>query len=579
MSTPAATGAGSPRLSVQNVSVTFGPNRVLKDVSLEVQPGEIHGLIGQNGSGKSTLAKVLTGLYTPDAGASVSVDGTALDLPVRPDEATAAGVAVVHQSLGLVGDLTVLENMRVGRMKASRVLRRIDWRRERAEAAAVFERMGRQLPLDAKVSSLREDERAIVAIARALQDLHPGEGLIIFDESTRSLGRRSLEQFFAIVDEIVATGTSVLMITHRLEEIVDAADRVTILRDGVAVQSGLKAEGLQERDLAALMLGESIVDLEQRTPAAIDDSRAGTSLKGLSGLGVRGVDLEIKAGEVLGLTGLSGSGYDDVPYLVSGASPATAGELHVDGRPVKLRKLSPVAAMRAGIALVPEGREHAGLAMNLSVAENMAFPLTSRASAVLAPLKAKDEATLVSSWIEKLDVRPVAPQALLKNFSGGNQQKVLMGKWLATAPSLLVLHEPTQAVDVGARHTIVSAIRQAAAEQGCAVLVAGSDENELALLADRVLIFGDGEVRQELTGEITPDAIVAAIYANGSRARLRTRPSGADGTGGTGGTGTQGAAGTDTAGTPGEQGTQGEPRDVGQVNDDAAAPAPAGGAA
>ncbi|MGC3992824.1 MAG: sugar ABC transporter ATP-binding protein [Propionicimonas sp.] len=519
----ATPAAAAPRLDVGSLSMTFGSNRVLKDVSLQVRPGEIHGLIGQNGSGKSTLAKILTGLYTPDPGASVAVDGEPLPLPIRPVESRRRGVAVVHQTLGLVAESTVLENMRVGRLKGSRWLRKIDWKRERAEAEAVFERLGRAVPLDAAAGTLREEDRATVAIARALQDVHAGTGLIIFDESTRSLGRPSLEHFFGILDEIVATGTAVLMITHRLEEVVDAADRVTVLRDGAVVESGRPVAGMVEADLTAMMLGRNLGDLtdreEFRAPAGSEPVR----IEAVSGLRVRDASIEIQPGEVVGLTGLGGSGYDDLPYLISGASPATAGTVRLPGRELAVPRLTPSAAAAAGIALVPEGRDYSGLAMSMTVAENASFPQTSRSTRPLGPIDAGGERRLVGEWMERLDVQPRAPQAVVGTLSGGNQQKVLLAKWLATEPSLFVLHEPTQAVDVGARHTIVETVRQAAAN-GCAVLVAGSDENELSLLCDRVLIFAEGRIRQELkAGEIGPDEIVHAIYATGSRSKLRQR--------------------------------------------------------
>lgn len=518
MTDPAVTRA--PRLSVESVSVTFGRNRVLKDVALDVRPGEIHGLIGQNGSGKSTLAKVLTGLYTPDAGARVSVDGRELRLPVRPDESRDRGVAVVHQSLGLIPESSVVENMRVGRLRGSRFWRRIDWKHERAEAARVFERLGRSVPLDAPVSSLREDERATVAIARALQDVHPGEGLIIFDESTRSLGRPSLEHFFAILDEIVSTGTAVLMITHRLEEIVDAADRVTVLRDGRVVEGGRDTAGMSEADLTALMLGRELVDLETRgSPASVAGADP-IRVRSVTGLNVHDVSFSVAPGEVLGLTGIGGSGYDDVPYLITGVSPATDGVVELPGTTLAAPGLTPARAAEAGIALVPEGREYGGLAMSMTVAENATFPQTSRARRPLGRIRRGEEQAMVAEWLDRLDVQPPAPQAVVGTFSGGNQQKVLMAKWLATEPTLFVLHEPTQAVDVGARHTIVSTVRKAAGD-GCAVIVAGSDENELSLLCDRILVFSEGRIRQEITGAASPDDIVHAIHATGARTRLR----------------------------------------------------------
>ncbi|GAA2229327.1 sugar ABC transporter ATP-binding protein [Herbiconiux moechotypicola] len=512
-----------PRLEVESLCMTFSNNRVLRDVAIDVRPGEIHALIGQNGSGKSTLAKVLTGLYEPDPGTRVMVDGVGLRLPVRPREARERGVAVVHQSLGLIEGRSVLENMRVGRLQASRLLRRIDWKRERAAAEAVFQRLGRSVPLNAEVGSLREEDRATVAIARALQDAEPGSGLIIFDESTRSLGRRSLEHFFQILDEIVSTGTAVLMITHRLEEVVDAADRVTVLRDGRVVEAGREVEGLNEAALTAMMLGRNLIDLERRSPGTATVDAPAVTVEGLTGLGVRDVALTVAPGEVLGLTGLAGSGYDDVPYLLSGVTPAESGTLDLGGQRLDVPGLTPATAIDAGIALVPEGREHAGLAMSLSAAENAVFPASSRSTRPLSRLDRAGELARVSEWMDRLDVRPRQPKALVKTFSGGNQQKVLLAKWLATSPALFILHEPTQAVDVGARHTLVAAIRSAASN-GCAVLVAGSDENELALLCDRVIVFGEGSVRQELSGDLTPDGIVEAIYSNGSRTRLRHTP-------------------------------------------------------
>ena len=511
-----------PRLSVDELAITFGSTRVLHGVSFDVRPGEIHALIGQNGSGKSTVAKILTGLHTPDPGGSVAVDGAALSLPVTPSEARARGVAVVHQSLGLVHDATVLENSRLGRLTGSRFLRRVDWARERKATAAVFERLGVSVPLDAPVGSLREDQRATVAIARALQDLHPGTGLIIFDESTRALGREALEHFFQMLDGIVSTGTAALLITHRLEEVVEAADRVTVLRDGRVVEAGRSVSGMDKTGLASLMLGRNADDLEQRGAPALVSGRPPVRVEQLSGLRVRDLSFDVAPGEVVGITGLGGSGYDDVPYLLSGVTRARSGSVVLADRTVDVRRLDPARAVAAGIALVPEGRERAGLALGMTLTENLAFPQTSVARRPLAPLRSGTERTLACSWIDRLDVRPPRPDVVVGTMSGGNQQKVLLAKWLATDPQVLLLHEPTQAVDVGARHTIVEAVR-AAAREGRAVVVAGSDENELALLCDRVLVCSDGSIREELTGDLTPERVVTAIYTNGSRTRLRQR--------------------------------------------------------
>ncbi|KPM54045.1 ABC transporter [Frankia sp. R43] len=572
-----------PRLRIDRISKTFGRARVLREVGLDLHPGEIHGLIGQNGSGKSTLAKVLTGYHAPDPGGQVLVDGTLLRLPIRPLDARAHGLAVVHQSLGLVNDYTVVENLRAGRLRASRFSRRIDWRHELAEAREVLDRFGRSVPLEARVGSLPEEDRATVAIARAIQDAREGSGLIIFDESTRSLTRRSLERFYEMLDEVVSSGTAALVITHRLEEVVDAADRVTVLRDGCAVESGLPTAGLREADLAELVVGhrpQVARDVPThrlgRGPAIVETEAAGDSpgisgatdgsaahavsdtdrsegpdgaapadsntpadsnapadsgtpasgtrpatirLTGVSGKVLDQVDLCIEPGEVLGVTGLAGAGYEELPYLVAGARPARAGRFTVGSTDLDLTELDTRRAIAAGVALVPEGREHAGLAFELSVAENIALP-RSQGHGGWKPVNRAAEHSMVRHWIGALDVRPPRPSMPVGKLSGGNQQKVLLAKWLATHPRLLALHEPTQAVDVGARQTIVETIRSAAAT-GCAVLVAGSDENELALLCDRVLVLRDGAVAEELTDRISPDAIVAATFASAARQALR----------------------------------------------------------
>ena len=512
-----------PRLSVMNVSKNFGRNHALRQVSLHVRPGEVHGLIGQNGCGKSTLAKVLTGYHAPSAGARIEVDGTPLRLPVRLQEARARGVAVVHQNLGLVDDQTGLENMRVGRTRPGQFSRRIDWRRERDQVEPVLVRLGRQVPLDVAVRHLSDEDRATLAIARAVQDAKDGGGLIIFDESTRSLSRRTMEHFYELVDDIVASGTSVLLISHGLEEVLQAADRVTVMRDGEVVEAGVETTGLDEAALARMVLGRSLhSSTAARSGGDVGQQTALVAVSGLTGDLVRGVDLTINAGEVLGVTGLPDGGYGELPYLLAGASRARAGTLiWQDGAsPVDLPSLSVESAIAQGIVLLPEGRERAGLALEMSVAENIALPQIRGGARAGLPIDRTLTRNSVALWIDRLEVRPAAPQMLAGKLSGGNQQKVMLAKWLATGPRLLLLHEPTQAVDVGARQTLIAAIH-AAADAGCAVLVAGADENELALLCDRILILGEGHITDELTGLLDPDDIVHRTFATSARKALR----------------------------------------------------------
>jgi ribose transport system ATP-binding protein len=426
-------------------------------------------------------------------------------------------VAVVHQSLGLVPAMSVLENMRVGRLRAARFTRRIQWAHERAAAGEMFDRLGRHVPLDAPVQRLSEEDRATVAIARALQDTPEGGGLIIFDEATRALTRASLEHFYDVLDGVVAAGTSALVISHRLEEVADVADRVTVLRDGELVAAGRPVARGSEGELARVMLGQALGEISSGGGHARAHAEPAAELADLVGARLHGAAVRVAPGEIVGLTGLADSGYEDVPYVLAGAERATSGKLRIDGEQVDLDRLTPAGAIDAGIALVPGDRERAGLAMDQTVAENAALPGTGR---VLMPIHRKAERAELAPWLDRLELRPRDPNAVVGRLSGGNQQKVVLAKWLSRGPKLLALHEPTQAVDVGARAVIVDAVKDAAAA-GCGVLVASSDENELSMLCDRILVFGSGRVRKELSGPQGPEAIVAAVFASTDRRPLR----------------------------------------------------------
>jgi ribose transport system ATP-binding protein len=505
------------RLEVAHLSKAFGSTRALRDVHLQVASGELHGLVGQNGCGKSTLVKILSGVYSPEPGASITVDGRRLTLPIHPMDQREAGVSVVHQNLGLVHDRTVWENVRLGRYRAGRVSRRINRREEQQAVQEVLTRLGRNLDVNQPVGSLSAEDRAAVAIARAMQDHRDGGGLIIFDESTRALGRSARSRFFDLVRSLIAGGASVLLISHQLEEIVDATDRVTVLRDGAVVEAGVPTRDVDEAALTRMMLGRHLV-----THARIDSHAQDTvaaSVRSLAAGMVTGLDLDVRRGEIVGLTGLMGSGWEEVAEVLGGARRAQAGELTAAGHVLALarRRGSTEEFISAGIAFVPEGRLDDGLAGELSVADNLTLPRVRRRGSRLR-MGAAWQAEETAAMIAKLDIKPPNPDALISTLSGGNQQKVLLGKWLAGAPYLLVLHEPTQAVDVGARHDIIDAIREAAAN-GCGVLIASIDAVDLAVLCDRVLVFRDGQVATELSGKLDQDDIVHATFGGSVPAR------------------------------------------------------------
>jgi ribose transport system ATP-binding protein len=508
-------GASQQRLEVANLSKTFGPTRALRDVGLRVAPGELHGLVGQNGCGKSTLVKILTGVYSPEPGASVAVDGRRLALPIRPMDQREAGVSVVHQNLGLVDDRTVWENVRLGRYRAGRVLRRIDRRAEQRAVAEVLARLGKDLDVDQPVGRLSAEDRATVAIARAMQDHRPGGGLIIFDESTRALGRPARSRFFELVRSLIAGGSSILLISHQLEEVVEATDRVTVLRDGAVVEAGVPTPDVDEAALTRMMLGRHLVT-HGRVDSRAQDAVA-ASVRGLAAGPVTGLDLDVKRGEIVGLTGLIGSGFEAAAEAIGGARRAEAGELSVEGQALALerRRGSTEDFIAAGVAFVPARRLEEGLAGELTVADNMTLP---RVRGRGRPLRtgAAWQAEETAAMIAKLDIRPPDPGAPVGTLSGGNQQKVLLAKWLAGAPNLLVMHEPTQAVDVGARHGLIDAIRDAA-RGGCGVVIASVDACDLAVLCDRVLVLRDGQVAAELSGNLDSDDIVHATFGPGAR--------------------------------------------------------------
>ncbi|KRE39066.1 ABC transporter [Janibacter sp. Soil728] len=500
------------RLEARGISKTFGSNTVLSDTDLVIRPGEIHALIGQNGSGKSTLVKVLTGYHAPDEGGSLRLDNTALALPVQWRDARQAGISVVHQDLGLLDHLSVSENIGIGGYVVHPVTRKIDWSAQHEIARQVLGRLDLDIDPSTPVGRLSAAERAEVAIARALRDQRPGEGLVVLDEATRALPREELEHFHTLLRRVVAEGTSVLMVSHNLDEVLSVSDRVTVLRDGKVAGAGVRTADVDEADLARLMLGKSVDSAIRRAGSPSPDAEA-LVITGLATEGIEGLDITVRAGEVVGLTGLPGSGFESVPYAITGARQADAGTLEVGGQTTPLARLDVNRAVRHGIALVPEGRIREGLALELSLRDNIALPNLRRRGRLWHVARGWQESDS-RHYIDRLDIKTTGPQALVKELSGGNQQKVLLGKWLSVRPDYLVLHEPTQAVDVGARRDILTTIGEAA-DRGIGVLHVSIEPSDLVEVCDRILVFHPGQPLVELRTN-DPDELLKAIYAGGS---------------------------------------------------------------
>lgn len=497
-----------PRLEVRHLSKTFGHNRVLTNAHLTVQPGEIHALVGQNGSGKSTLIKVLAGYHTPDRGAELQIDGHDVRFPIQPGSLASIGISFVHQDLGLVENLSAAENISIGQEWSSRFLRRLDRRREAEVAGALLADLHVEVDPAAPVFALAPEQRACVAIARALRSQVGGTGLIILDEPTRALSTEALRVFYKSLRRAVRGGGSVLVVAHSLQEVMAESDCVTVLRDGKVVGAALPVAELSEAQIARTMVGRHVAEISN-VESIVNDESPRVTIRGLATRHPGILEFDVAAGEIVGLTGPAGGGWEQVPYVLAGSASALAGAITVDGTTLDTTRPKIGKFLSAGVVLVPERRELQGIASGMSVADNVSLPrMREHGRAWFSGIKWQErEAAQV---IDDLDVRPADPKLPVGKLSGGNQQKVLFGKWLLGGPAFMILHEPTQGVDVAARQDLFRAVISAA-QTGTSILVVSNDPNELSAICRRVLIVRDGSVTAELVTP-EPDEIVDATY-------------------------------------------------------------------
>ena len=488
-----------PALRVRDLSKTFHTTRVLNGVDLQVAPGEIVALLGENGCGKSTLVKLISGVEQPDAGGTVQL---------------AAGVRVVHQALGLFADVSVAENLALGPGLARGPLRRIRWRGVRERARTVLARFAIDVDPSTPVGALRPSEQAMVAIARSLADrADSAAGLLILDEPTATLPASETALLLDAVRGYRAAGHAVLYVTHRLDEVLAIADRVAVLRNGELV-ADRPVRGLDAAALVALVTGAAGTAANGRGPDASPAATASTprvAVRGLAGDGLHGVDLDVGAGEVVGLAGLADSGGAEVLRALFGLDATASGDVTLDGRPHAPR--DPRAAIDAGIAYVPPDRAGQAAFADFDVRENLSAGVLGRYWRRWR-LGRRAEQDDTRALLEDYDVRPRDPDARFATLSGGNQQKVVLARWLRRDPRLILLDHPTQGVDVGARAQIHQLLAGAAAG-GAGALVVTSDFDELALVADRVIVVARGRVCDELDGTAVPltrTRITEAVY-------------------------------------------------------------------
>lgn len=480
-------------LNVRGLRKSYGGAIALDGVNLLVRPGEVHALLGQNGCGKSTLVKSLTGVVTPDDG-SVEVYGRTLTLPV--DAPHAHGIAVIHQDIGLVDDMTVLENLGANAKYGTRLLAPVRVGREKAVYRELMNRFGFDCPLDAPVSTLSPAERALLAVVRAmrLMDGDTGEQLLILDEPTAALPRPEASRLLDLMRRVADTGAAVVFISHRLAEVMEVCDRATVMRSGRDVIEVPIGETTRS-ELVAHMLGRRMDDFYPAPPAG-DFGAPRLTVRGLTGNRVTDVDLTVRAGEVLGVTGLAGMGQEELPLLLAGSAPIETGSVHIDG--TILASGDPRKAIDAGMALVPGNRLRDGCWVEGTAEENVILPVV-RQHFRWNGLSDKNIRIRSAELMTNVSVHPNRPDLPMSAFSGGNQQKIVFAKWLQLDPKILLLDEPTQGVDPGSAKELL-ADAMAAASGGAAVVVFSGEHELLAAVCHRVLVLHHGRPIDELSG-------------------------------------------------------------------------------
>jgi rhamnose transport system ATP-binding protein len=489
----------SPLLELRQLVKHYGGVRALRGVDFNLQAGEVHALLGENGAGKSTLIKVVTGAHQPNGG-TITLAGTPVT-DLTPAAARALGIACIYQQPALFPDLTVAENLAL-RLESAAATARIDWPARRARAAELLARIGADISPDAEVRSLSMPEQQLVEIACALGS---GARIVIMDEPTASLTQKEQHLLFAVVRDLRQNGVGVIYISHRLEEIFALADRVTVLRDGQSVGTHPVAR-IDEAGLIRLMVGREVAQIYPAAESAPGATVLSLNQVGCTASGVHGVTFEVRAGEIFGLGGLVGAGRTELARILFGLTPADSGTITLNGQPLTLR--SPQEAVAHGIAYVPEDRRRHGVVLELPIAHNMTMAIHRR----FFPstwLRFGAERALALDYIRDLAVKCSGPEAPGGSLSGGNQQKVALARWLATRPKLLILDEPTQGVDVGAKSEIHKIVRRLAKE-GLAVILISSDLPEVIGMSDRIGVMAHGTLRAILPGGSDPHTVMAA---------------------------------------------------------------------
>lgn len=537
-----------PIVEMRGISKRFHGHWALKDVDLTIYGREVTGLVGQNGSGKSTLVKILSGYHDPEPGGSMLVGGQPVELPLGADRPRELGFSFVHQHLGLASNLTVSQNLKINQWAGAEGFSAfgfITWRDVQRQAAAILSRYDVDLDPDAIVGGLAPVDQARLAIVRAAEDLREfrersgaEHSLLVLDEPTVFLPEQEIERLFAVIRTVVSAGSGVILISHEISTLRRITDRIVVLRDGLLV-GDWRTRDLDEQALIERIVGAPTVIQVGRAarhaaspPEAVTPvpdsgsvvsvaprgsvSSGSVRIEGVVNERIREFGLTIEPGEIVGVAGLLGSGAEDLPYVLFGARGGSRGTVSFGGAaPLDLARLEPAKSVREGMALIPADRELLGLCLSMTVHENLTM-LVQEDYYEAGRVNQDKLLEQTRNALKVLSVKPNDPLARMSSLSGGNKQKVMVAKWLLRDPRLILLHEPTQGVDVGAREEIYDEIRRFVDEKGRSAVWVSSDFDELANVCDRVIVMAKGEVVDELDAQdLTGDSITAYVLAAG----------------------------------------------------------------
>ncbi|MCY6484668.1 sugar ABC transporter ATP-binding protein [Clostridium aestuarii] len=485
-------------LKLQDIRKTFSGVRALDGIQLEVKKGEVHALVGENGAGKSTLIKVLTGVHQPDEGAEIFIEGEQIK-KLNPLFSVRKGISVIYQDFSLFPNLTVAENIAIS-FEIEKGRKHVNWKAMKDTAKKAIESIGVDIDINIQAGKLSVGKQQLVAIARAL--VYDAK-MIIMDEPTSALSKNEVQALFKIINKLREKNISVLFVSHKLEELFEIADRFTVIRDGKYIGDYDKSE-LDNDKLIALMVGRK-VEIKR-----YEKNESGDTLLEIKGFSKKGnfkdISFKLNKGEIVGFTGLVGAGRTELAQAIFGINLSDEGEMFIENKKIEVK--STEQAVANGIAYVPESRKTEGLILPQSVEDNIAVTIFHKLVKKLNIIDVKKKKEIAEEWIKKLDIRPAMSDMITGNMSGGNQQKVVIAKWLARNPKILIVDEPTNGIDVGAKSSIHQLLRDLAA-QGMGIIMISSELPEILAVSDRILVMRRGKITAEFDGnDVTQEQIM-----------------------------------------------------------------------